>query len=258
METKLREQNERRDRERHAEEQRKMLEAQEVARREELDLQKRQDAIAIANRQAAEAIIGANETSSLVSSGEISNNQLLTAVESGVENTSMNKDGTDFCDKIDANPAANNQDQMELDEVEKEMNLIFGLNASEIFPADIGTGAGSPLDSSVVYANIVETGDGSSPDSGTQMRDLSRVRRRDSGGISLNIPLGPLKSDNDTVAKKQRLSWDTDDPGKEGSPGGGSENLDKHSSDQGDGDNVKNDVVIDPGSKDPPLSSKED
>ena len=138
MEAKLKEQNEKRDRERNAEDQRKLLEAQEEARKEELDLQRRQDAITIVNREAAEVIGRGQETSSLVSTGELSNIQLLTAVESAVETTSMNSEVAGISEGLVISPVGEN---MEEDEIEREMNLIFGLNASKIFPANIDTGS---------------------------------------------------------------------------------------------------------------------
>ena len=69
----------------------------------------------------------------------------------------------------------------------------------------------------------------------------------------------PVKNDNnDTVTKKQRLSWDTDDPGKEVNSDGGIGNLDKSSTDQDEEENVEKDFAFDPGSKVSPFSSKQD
>ena len=144
---------------------------------------------------------------------------------------------------------------MEEDEIEREMNLIFGLNASEIFPANMDTGSGSPVESAGVGESI-EAGDGANLDSST----LSRVRSRsmDSGGNSLNTSSSVKNDNNDTVTKKQRLSWDTDDPGKEVNSGGGIGNLDKSSTDQDEEENVEKDFAFDPGSKVSPFSSKQD
>ena len=72
----------------------------------------------------------------------------------------------------------------------------------------------------------------------------------------MSIP-SPVKNAVDIASKKQRLCWDTDDPGKEITSTGDIGNLDKSGSDQGDGEIVRETLDIDPGSTDSPSSEQD-